>query len=438
MVTSVSKETGFINDVKNRVEKKHGKSVDELRAEREKRVMDTVGGKIPDRVPVVMRGGHFPVNYAGKTPSLMYYDSPQYRSLVYKMLLDFEPDLFQLMPHSNISGAALEALDMRQIRWPGKTLPDNIPIQFLEEEKMKPEEYDIFITDPTDFMLRYYIPRVFGKMGPFAKLPLLGDKMAGTVSGFIKISPFFATPEFQQMAQAILKAGEEQAKYGYFEDWVDEHSRLGYPPLFYPGGIGGEPFDIVASFLRGLHGTVSDMFQRPEKLKAACEKIYEWRLARAVPAKAPQRCDAGAFHYSSDRFLSKKQFETFSWATWKKAIKSTIDLGYTPGIFCEGKVDSRLEYFLDLPKGKFFVRFDEVDMFRAKEILGGYCTISGNVPPALLQVGSPQDVEDYCKKLIQVCGKNGGFILNSASTLDDAKPANVKVMMESVHKYGRY
>ncbi|NLE08492.1 MAG: hypothetical protein GX631_04475, partial [Dehalococcoidales bacterium] len=45
--------------LKDYVEKKNGKSVEELYAEREKRVMDAVQGKVPDRVPVVFGGTFF-------------------------------------------------------------------------------------------------------------------------------------------------------------------------------------------------------------------------------------------------------------------------------------------------------------------------------------------------------------------------------------------
>jgi len=55
-----------------------------------------------------------------------------------------------------------------------------------------------------------------------------------------------------------------------------------------------------------------------------------------------------------------------------------------------------------------------------------------------LIAGSPAEVDDYCKKLIQVVGKGGGFILDGAASIpDEAKPENVRAMMESVHKYRR-
>jgi uroporphyrinogen-III decarboxylase len=74
-------------------------------------------------------------------------------------------------------------------------------------------------------------------------------------------------------------------------------------------------------------------------------------------------------------------------------------------------------------------------MKRAKEILGDHLCIMGNVPSPLLQVASPSEVEDYCKDLIKVCGKGGGFILTNGSSIDEAKPANVKAMVDSVKKY---
>jgi len=85
------------------------------------------------------------------------------------------------------------------------------------------------------------------------------------------------------------------------------------------------------------------------------------------------------------------------------------------------------------------IRFAETDIFRAKEMLGDKACIMGNVPISMLQVSTPAAVEEYCKKLIEKVGKNGGFILRcSTDFTQDAKPENVKAMINSVEKYGRY
>ncbi|MFC2012601.1 hypothetical protein ACFLVU_05665 [Chloroflexota bacterium] len=49
-----------------------------------------------------------------------------------------------------------------------------------------------------------------------------------------------------------------------------------------------------------------------------------------------------------------------------------------------------------------------------------------------------QDVEEHGKKLIKEVGKNGGLILGPSSAMDYARPENVKVMVETVKKYGQY
>ena len=109
--------------------------------------------------------------------------------------------------------------------------------------------------------------------------------------------------------------------------------------------------------------------------------------------------------------MSRAQFEKFYWPTLKKSILANVELGYVSAPFWEGIWDDRLEYLLELPKGKVVFFCELTDVYRAKEILGDHMCIQGGVPPTILQTGSPQDVEDLCKKLIKTVGKNGGFIL---------------------------
>ena len=84
------------------------------------------------------------------------------------------------------------------------------------------------------------------------------------------------------------------------------------------------------------------------------------------------------------------------------------------------------------------MRFEKTDMFKAKEVLGNHHCIQGGVPSSLLEVGSPSEVEEHCKKLIEVCGKGGGFILRLGRSIDCAKPENLKAMIAAAEKYGRY
>lgn len=63
--------------------------------------------------------------------------------------------------------------------------------------------------------------------------------------------------------------------------------------------------------------------------------------------------------------------------------------------------------------------------------------IMGDVPAALLKLGEPDEVDEYCRRLITELGADGGFILSTGCTLPlDAKPENVRAMIRSVSRYG--
>ena len=165
---------------------------------------------------------------------------------------------------------------------------------------------------------------------------------------------------------------------------------------------------------------------------------------RAVPPDLKKRGNprlggGGGILRGAEGFMSKKHFETFYWPFLNNALLTSIELGYVCSIFCEGRCDDRLEYFLELPKGKLVLRFAETDIIRAKDILGDHSCIMGAVPSSLLIAGSVQEVEEYCKKLIKVCGKCGGFILMATTdSIEHHKPENIKAMVDSAKKYGWY
>ena len=125
-------------------------------------------------------------------------------------------------------------------------------------------------------------------------------------------------------------------------------------------------------------------------------------------------------------------------ARFENLIKGLIDKGQTPLVFFEGDYTSRLEYLLEMPKGKVFAHMDTTDMFKAKEILNGHVCLSGNVPCSILQTGTPDDVKVYAKKLIDIVGKDGAYIMSTRSPVDDAKPENLRALIDFTKEYGVY
>jgi uroporphyrinogen-III decarboxylase len=90
----------------------------------------------------------------------------------------------------------------------------------------------------------------------------------------------------------------------------------------------------------------------------------------------------------------------------------------------------------DIPRGKAVCWFERTDLVRAKEVLGHVGCLRGNVPASMLTTGTPEQVDAYCRMLIEKVGKGGGFILDGAIGVpDESKPENVRAMYESVRRY---
>ncbi|MFC1863304.1 uroporphyrinogen decarboxylase family protein [Thermodesulfobacteriota bacterium] len=404
--------------------------------EREKRISDTIQLKIPDGVPVMLELSYFPAKYTGITCEAAYYDYDMWLKASCKTVEDFAPDMVQIAPF--FPGKVYEILDSKQLKLPGHGTDRLHTHQFIEGEYLEADEYDHFMADHSDFLLRRYLPRMFGTLEPFNKLPAFFD-IASSYREVPSLAEALAVPEIYNALEKFVKAGREMLKWRpKMKTFGEEIEKLGFP-LY---GIGGEhiPFDHLSYHVRGLRGIYFDMFRQPEKLI----EVFDWLLPLQID-KAIRKAKTGnqkrvyfALHRGGDVFMSSHQFEIFYWPYAKKLINALIDEGYTPCVFLEGDYTSRLEYFLELPKGKVLCRFDSSDIYKAKDILHGHVCIMGAVPPSLLQLGSSQEVQEHCKKLIDVIGKDGGFIMAPASVPDDAKPENIKTMVEYTRKYGVY
>jgi hypothetical protein len=407
--------------------------------DRDNRVTEAIAMKIPDRVPFQLFAGYFAGKYCGIPFSSVYYDAEKWRAANIRAITELEPDVYWAQT-ATLSGKALEILGPHQIRWPGFNVPPNLSHQMIELEPMKAEDYEAFLSDPSDYMMRAYLPRVFESAAPMRKLrpfrSLLGPW------GMASYLTQFTRPDMLEMLGKFHKAAELQAKWQNQDaNFEEEMAELGFPPYATPAMMAPAPFDMISDFLRGMRGAMLDMYRLPDKLLEACDMFCKQTVAMIKASPAPE--DGGikrvfmALHRGSDGFMSLPQFEKFYWPTLKKVLLALIDAGWTPCPFFEGTWDQRLEYIRELPKGTVLCHFAKTDPEKAKAILGGHLCFMIDVPGFLLQAGGVSEVEDYCRNLIKVCGKDGGFIM-TATALDEATPNNVKAMIDVTRSYGRY
>jgi uroporphyrinogen-III decarboxylase len=79
------------------------------------------------------------------------------------------------------------------------------------------------------------------------------------------------------------------------------------------------------------------------------------------------------------------------------------------------------------------------DIFEVHKKIGHKFCISGGIPNYLLSLGTPDEVRNYCKKVIDGVAGDGGYIMDaSAIVQNDAKVENIKVMTDFTREYGVY
>jgi uroporphyrinogen-III decarboxylase len=104
-----------------------------------------------------------------------------------------------------------------------------------------------------------------------------------------------------------------------------------------------------------------------------------------------------------------------------------------PTLFAQGSYNKRLDMITDdeIPEGSVIWLMDQTDMPAAKKALGGYACIAGNVPTGLIALAGAAEVQEYVTDTLNACAKDGGFWLRNGAALDDAKPENLKSMIDT-------
>lgn len=392
--------------------------------------------KLPDRVPVFLTPSFFPMYYAGITPQESMYNYDKCCMAFKKFVMDFEPDghLGAVVPGT---GKALEILDYKLYSWPGHGVPPEQSYQANEGEYMKANEYDALIDDPSNFFSNTYLPRVFGALEGLKMLPTLTGilEMYGVAVNFIP----FGLPPVQAAYKALFEAGAEALKWiGAIGAWNDEILAAGFPIIV--AGYTKAPFDVIGDTLRGTRGVMLDMYRQPEKLLEALDRLTPIMIKMGVGTAqmAGHPLIFMPLHKGADGFMSDEQFKKFYWPTFRKVMMGLIAEGVVPMPAAEGRWTTRLEVVQDLPKGKTLWMIDQSDIAKAKKTLGKVACMFGNVPSALLALGTPQEVKDYVKKCIDVAGKDGGYIVSNGAFFDQAKAENVHAVVDATREYGIY
>ncbi len=374
----------------------------------------------PDRVPIRPLVGEFTAKYAGYTCQQVTHDYRIAFDAVCKTAADFEWDAVAGNMVSVWTGLT-QAIGLRYFGVPGLDVDPDTGFQYREppeaEAFMKPEENDELIEDPTAFLFNTWLPRVAEDVSPMG------------------------APTSYRNNLSFVKGG--MAMLLYLEALNDQTARLrrecGMPAAI--TGVFKAPLDIIADKLRGYIGLTMDLFERPDKVLAACEALMPHLYQAGLSSSDPEGAAPIAFwmHRGCVPFISHDQFDQVYWPTVKPLSEELWKQGRQTLFHAEANWEAHLDAFAELPARSIIYHVDQGDIFHVHERLGGKFCLSGGLPNYLLAVGTPDEVRARCRAILDGVAQDGGYIMDASGIVqNDATIENVRAMTEFTREYGVY
>lgn len=215
-------------------------------------------------------------------------------------------------------------------------------------------------------------------------------------------------------------------------------------PVFYPGAGASlthttdGPFG-VAGDLMGATELFIAVKERPdfarELLRIVTDKLVAWLDFCAEEEGLPEPRDLA---WSDDLAVSLSA-ETYRDLVlpFDRRLRDRFE-GRASFHMC-GRSGHLLEIFRDDLRIHEYQGFGwEVDLERIRDVMGGRVVLLGNVNPMLIRDGTPDEVLQATRRVIEVLGPSRGLIIQDGNNIPPGSPlANINAMMEAAELYGR-
>ncbi len=402
---------------------------------RQARVDAAVELREGDRVPFAPKFGYGAyVQAAGISMYEGLMDLRNMKPGVEKLLTQYEMDLYwgPAAYPSNV----LEVLDSVAINWPSPDgrLSRNSGYQINDITYMDIDDYDEFLKDPSNFFMTKVYPRRHKKLKGLAKMSFQDVVEFGHYASMTA----FTDPEVREALLTLMSAGEQAAK------WVAAQGELAQLALELQTPLGctlgqNAPYDMLADNLRGYINVPMDLFEVPDKVLASIDFFTDLALKNVRGLKEQGvRYVFMPLHGGTDIMMSNEDYEKFYWPSLYRVMEEIINLGMIPYVFLEGPYNTRLEILKQVPKGKVIYMFEQVDIAKAKKILGDTACICGNLPSADLIYGKKEDIIENTKRMLDICAPGGGFMMDCSIVVDHYDEEKFSAWYETTLEYGRY
>ncbi len=394
--------------------------MEQLYAERLNRYVTAMRNEKPDRIPIRPFVAEFTAKYAGYTCQEVVHDFEKAFAAARKCAADFDWDAV-VGNMVYVWTGLTQAIGLKYYGVPGIDVPPDTGFQYREppeeEAFMKPDEYDQLIEDPTGFLFNVWLPRVSADVSPMGEPTSYRNNLSFLKGGMAMLLYFTAFGKQNELLRS--ESGTVSAISGILK----------------------APFDIIADKLRGYIGLTMDLFERPDKVLAACEAMMPHLTHVAISGADPDKNVPIGFwmHRGCVPFVSQEHFDKFYWPTLKPIIEEIWANGHQVLFYAEGDWNAHLKSFAELPDGAIVYHVDKGDIFEVHKAIGEKFCISGGIPNYLLGYCTPNEVRSYCKKVIDGVARDGGYIMDASAIIqNDAKVENIKAMTEFTREYGLY
>jgi uroporphyrinogen-III decarboxylase len=215
--------------------------------------------------------------------------------------------------------------------------------------------------------------------------------------------------------------------------------------IFYPGlypnltHTSDGPFGIAGD-LMGQVEAFEAIIDRPDFLRELLHIIvdkmieyldYCWKVEKLPVPKDFAWTDDLAMSLSADQYREVILAEELR-------LRNHFD-GYLSMHMC-GKTDHLLKIFADELHINEYQGFGyQVDLDYISEVMGGRIVLVGNVDPMLIFNGTPEEIRQATRRVIEKLASKRGLIIQDGSNISPGTPIeNINAMMEAAELYGRY
>lgn len=366
---------------------------------RDKRMLAALNLEKPDRIPINLSGQGF-FKWLDPTAVLAdYFRRPKYIDdltiQAYQLPIIEEMDSVPMIGAASEAGLeAFAAGIFAKIKLPGRDLAEDALWNFHELGPMTEKDYDTAIDKGWSHMTAELHKRIGfdpAKMPPpdFEYMNEINAKVAALGKTTIGISGFFPMPSFE-----ILSSARKM-------------------PEFF-----------------------KDLRRIPEKVGAVLEIMTEEAVNLAVQSckaeKKPVYGFIGGTRAGSD-FIAAKVFEKYYFPFYQKVIHEMHTYNVKANLHNDSDWSGFLKYFTEFPKAQCIFDPDHLTPIeKIKEILGDRACVEGNVPPAYLAVGTPDECYNYAKKIMDIMGDTGFIMAAGCGVPANARRENVEAVILAV------